>query len=97
VCDEVRNALHHSLARSFAVDKPAVVINLVEKFLEVQVHQPAVSFGNVLLCFIHRLPRIMPRLETVAVFGERWIPTLLFRRSLAQWRCLDAPISPRSQ
>ena len=31
VCDEVRNALHHSLARSFAVDIDVAVVGITHK------------------------------------------------------------------
>ena len=60
-----------------------------EKFLQVEIHHPAVSFGNVLLRLMHRLLSATPRSETVAVFGERRVPALLQN---LQHRLLDEPV-----
>jgi hypothetical protein len=65
------------------------VIYSIEKFLQVEVYHPAVPFGNVLLRLVHRLPCAMPRSETVTVFGERRVPTLLQN---LQHRLLDESV-----
>src|SRR6266550_3548653 len=67
----------------------AIVIHLVEKFLQIQVHHPAAPFGDVLLRLSHRLPRAAPRSKTVAVLGERRVPALLQN---LQHRLLDKSI-----
>ena len=70
----------------------AVVIHLVEKFLQIQVNHPATPFGDILLRLSHRLPRAAPRSKTVAVLGERRVPALLQN---LQHRLLDKSIQHR--
>jgi site-specific DNA recombinase len=66
-----------------------VVIDSIEKFLQIEIHHPAVPFGDILLRLVHRLLRTAPRSETVAVFGECRVPALLQN---LQHRLLDVPI-----
>jgi len=51
-----------------------VVIDSIEKFLQIEINHPAVARGNVLLCLGHRLMRRSSRSKTVAVVGERRVP-----------------------
>jgi retron-type reverse transcriptase len=44
------------------------VVHSIEKLLQVEIHQPAVSFGDVLLRLVYRLLSTPPRSKTVAVF-----------------------------
>jgi hypothetical protein len=62
---------------TFPFIEQAIVIDSIEKFLQVEVYHPAVAFGNVLLCLVYRLLRATPRSKTVAVFGERRVPAFL--------------------
>src|SRR5438552_893231 len=55
----------------------AVVIDSIKKIFQVEIHHPAVPFGDVLLRLVHRLLRAVPRSKTVAMFGERRVPALL--------------------
>ena len=87
------NQLEHSLvghALGYRREQ-AIVIHSIEKFLQVEIYHPAVSFGNVLLCLTHRLPRTMPRSKTVAGFGERRVPAPLQN---LQHRLLNKAIQP---
>ena len=56
--------------RGYFMNKGALC-TWIQEFLQIEIHHPAVSFGNVLLRLVHRLPRAAPRSKTVAVFGER--------------------------
>src|SRR5215469_7458823 len=47
-----------------------------EKFFQVEIHHPAISFGDILLRLVYRLLRATPWSKTVAVFRER-VPALL--------------------
>jgi site-specific DNA recombinase len=51
-----------------------VVIDSIEKFLQIEINHPAVARGNVLLCLGHCLMRGSSRSKTVAVVGERRVP-----------------------
>src|ERR1022692_1345710 len=48
----------------------SVVIDPVEKFLEIQIHHPAVAFGLILLRLFHRLMCRSLGRTPIAVFGE---------------------------
>jgi len=50
------------------------VRNGVEKFLEVKINAPAVTFGDVLLRLCHRLTSRPSRPEPVAVIRKRPVP-----------------------
>src|SRR5215472_7547152 len=63
--------------------------NSIQELFEVEVYHPVVPFGDILLRFAHRLLCATPRSETVAVFGECWVPALLQN---LQRRLLDKPI-----
>src|ERR1700758_2239190 len=65
----------------------------IQKFLQAEIHHPAVPSGHVLLRLVHRLLRAAPRSETVAVFGERRVPALLQN---LQHRLLDKAIQHAS-
>src|SRR5580765_393305 len=51
-----------------------VVINSIEKFLQIKINHPAVAFGDVLLRLCHRLMSRPSRPKTVAVIGKRPVP-----------------------
>src|SRR6266478_772869 len=51
-----------------------VVIDSIEKFLQIEINHPAVARGNVLLCLGHCLMRGSSRSKTVAVVGEGRVP-----------------------
>jgi hypothetical protein len=68
------------------------VVDPVEKFLEVQIHHPAVAFGLILLRLFHRLMCRSLGPKPIAVFGERSVPTLLQH---LHHRLLDEPIQHR--
>src|SRR5260370_19559012 len=51
-----------------------VVIDSIEKFLQIEINHPAVTRGNVLLCLGHCLMRRSSRSKTVAVVGKRRVP-----------------------
>src|SRR6266849_3488113 len=67
----------------------SVVIDPVEKFLEIQIHHPAVAFGLILLRLLHRLVCRSLGPKPIAVFGERPVPTPLQH---LHHRLLDEPI-----
>jgi hypothetical protein len=50
------------------------VVNPVEKFLEIEVHDPAVSVGLVLLRLHHRYLRRAAWPESPAMLGKRRVP-----------------------
>src|SRR5262249_15635687 len=54
-----------------------VVIDSIEKFLQIKIHAPAVAFGDILLRPCHCLMSRPPRPEPIAVIGKRPIPTPL--------------------
>src|SRR5437016_3075723 len=54
-----------------------VVIDSIEKLLQVEINHPAVAFCDVLLCLGHCLMRGSSRSKAVAVIGERRVPLLL--------------------
>ena len=54
-----------------------VVRDPIEKFLEVQVHAPAIARGDVLLRRLHRLMGRPSRTKPVAVLGKRPVPPAL--------------------
>ncbi len=51
-----------------------VVIDSIEKFLQVEINAPAVAFGDVLLRLCHCLMSRPPRSEPIAVIGKRRVP-----------------------
>src|SRR5215467_1666960 len=51
-----------------------VVIDPIEKLLEIKVHHPAVTFGDIVLCLGYCLMCRPPWSKTIAVIGERWVP-----------------------
>ena len=67
----------------------AVLIDSVEKFLEVDVNHHVVAVGDVLLCLGHGLMSGASRTESVAVLGKRRVPLLL---EYLQQRLLDQAI-----
>ena len=78
-----------------------VVIDSIEKFLQIEINHPAVARGNVLLCLGHRLMRRSSRSKTVAVVGERRVPLplqnlhhRLLKKSIE--RSWDTKLSPPS-
>src|ERR1035438_10274067 len=54
-----------------------VVIDSIEKLLQVEINHPAVAFCDVLLCLGHCLVRGSSRSKAVAVIGECRVPLLL--------------------
>ena len=66
-----------------------VVIYSVEKFFEVEVHNPSIAARKVPLRGGHRLMRRPPRTKAVAVVGERWVE---LRLEDLQHRLLDEPV-----
>ena len=50
-------------------------IDSIEKFFQVEVYHPAVSFGDILLRLVHRLLCTMPRLSLIHICQEAncWI------------------------
>src|ERR1039457_4342934 len=70
----------------------SVVIEPVEKFLEIQIHPPAVAFGLILLRLFHRLMCRSLGPKPIAVFGERSVPAPLQR---LHHRLLDESIQHR--
>jgi hypothetical protein len=55
----------------------AVVIDSIEEFLEVEVNDDIVAFGDITLCLSYRLMGRAPRTESVTVLGKRRVPLLL--------------------
>src|SRR5437667_1873457 len=51
-----------------------VVVDSIEKFLQIEINHPAVTCGNVFLCLGHCLMRGSSRSKTVAVVRERRVP-----------------------
>jgi site-specific DNA recombinase len=51
-----------------------VVINSIEKFLQIKINHPAVTFGDILLRLCHRLMSRPSRPKTIAVIGKRPVP-----------------------
>src|SRR5262249_25256208 len=51
-----------------------VVVDSIEKFLQIKIHAPAVAFGDILLRLCHRLMSRPSRPEPVAVIGKRPVP-----------------------
>src|SRR4030095_234478 len=51
-----------------------VVIDSIEKFLQIKINAPAVTFGDILLRLCHRLMSRPSRPEPVAVIGKRPVP-----------------------
>ena len=49
----------------------------IQEFLQIQIHHPAIAFGDVLLRRCHRLMRRAPGPKPVAVFGKRPVPSAL--------------------
>src|SRR5229473_4009606 len=70
----------------------SVVVDPVEKFLEIQIHHPAVAFGLILLRLLHRLMCRSPGPKPIAVFGERSVPAPL---QYLHHRLLDESIQHR--
>src|ERR1700732_3153922 len=66
-----------------------VVIDSIEKFLQIQINHPAIACGNVLLRLGHRLMSRPSWSEPVAVIGKRRIPLSL--ENLHN-RLLDEPV-----
>src|SRR3984893_14933380 len=70
----------------------SVVVDPIEELLQIQIHHPAIAFGDVLLRLFHRLMRRPPRTKPVAVFGKRPVPSALQN---LHHRLLDKPIQHR--
>ena len=70
----------------------SVVVDPVEKFLEIQIHHPAVAFGLILLRLRHRLMCRSLGPKPIAVFRERSVPAPLQR---LHHRLLYEPIQHR--
>ena len=51
-----------------------VMIHSIEKFLQIEINHPAVTFGNIPLCLYYSLMRRSSRSKTVVVIGKRWVP-----------------------
>ena len=68
------------------------MIDPVEKFLEIQIHHPAVAFGLILLRLRHRLMCRSLGPKPIAVFRERSVPAPLQR---LHHRLLYEPIQHR--
>jgi hypothetical protein len=66
-----------SSTRFFDLAHQFVVIDSIEKLLQVEINHPAVAFRDVLLCLGHCLMRGSSRSKAVAVIGERRVPLLL--------------------
>ena len=66
-----------------------VVIDSIEKFLEVQIYDDGVTRRDQLLRLLHRLMRRASRPEAVAVLGERRVPS---RLQHLQRRLLDESV-----
>src|SRR5262249_40263844 len=69
-----------------------VVRNPVEEFLQIQVHYPAITLGDILLRRCHRLMCRTPGPKPVAVIGKRPIPPAL---QYLHHRLLDESIQHR--
>ena len=54
-----------------------VVVDSVEKFLQIKIHHPRVAFGDILLRLRHRLVSRPPRSKPVAVLGKGPVPPAL--------------------
>src|ERR1022692_2908264 len=52
-----------------------VVIDPIKEFLKIEIYHPAMACGDVLLRLGYRLMRRALRPESVAVFGEGWVPS----------------------
>src|SRR6267378_515562 len=70
----------------------SVVVDPVEKFLEIQIYHPAVAFGLILLRLLYRLMCRSLGPKPIAVFRERSVPAPLQR---LPHRLLDEPIQHR--
>jgi hypothetical protein len=46
------------------------MVDPVEEFLQVDVHDDPAAFGDILACGLDRLMGVFPRSEAVARFGE---------------------------
>jgi hypothetical protein len=69
-----------------------VVIDSIEKFLQIKINAPAVTFGDILLRLCHRLMSRPPRPEPIAVIGKRPVPPPLQN---LRHRLLDKSIQHR--
>src|SRR6266545_124343 len=54
-----------------------VVVDSIEEFLQIEIHAPAVTFGDIPLRLCHCLLGAPSRSKTIAVFGKRRVPLLL--------------------
>ena len=54
-----------------------VMVHSIKEFLQIDVHHPLITLGDVGLCLRHRLMRRTSRPKAIAVVGERRIPALL--------------------
>src|SRR6266566_4973220 len=59
--------------RGYFMNKGALW-NKIQKFLQVEVDHPAVTFRKIQLCLGHCLMSGSSRSKTVAVIGKRWVP-----------------------
>ena len=55
----------------------SVVIDSIEKLLQVEVNHPAIACSNIPLCLCYSLMSRSPRSKTVAVIGKLRVPPLL--------------------
>src|SRR5215831_7767201 len=70
----------------------SVVIDPIEKFLQVKVHHESIAFGDVLLRLFHRLMRRASGSKPVAVLGKRPVPSALQN---LHYRLLDKTVQHR--
>ena len=70
-----------------------VVINSIEKLLQIEINHPAVAFGNVPLCLRYSLMRRSSRSKTVTVIASA-APAASFKRPYR--KCRGSYISARS-
>ena len=72
-----------SLIRVASLAISSIVVDPIEEFLQIQIHHPAVAFGDILLRLGHRLMRRAVRAETRSCVPRTSGPT-----------CAAAPASP---
>ena len=66
----------YQLQETFVLNLPRhpadqhIVIDLVEKFLQVQVHDPTMALRDVFTCLPNGLQRATSRTESIAVVGK---------------------------
>ncbi len=74
-----------------------VVVDPIKELFQIQVHHPAVSFGDILLRLGYRLMRRALRTKAVTLFGERPVPPALsspLHREFSGGGTLISPMVP---